>query len=373
MPGPHGTGATAHRFPVRGVVSLFFVLLLGGCSTIGYYAHLAAGEVAVLDARVPMTALIRDPRTDPGLRAHLQLALRAREFASDVLKLPRNKSYTTYADIHRQFVMWNVFATPELSLKPIEHCFLFAGCVAYQGFYRHDRTLALAAALRRQGDDVWIGGVPAYSTLGHFADPLLSTMDDWGNDEMVGTIFHELAHQEYYAQCDTAFNESFATFVQREGLRQWHADNHLPPPDPAAEARQRQFTQLVLAARAKLKALYASNLSDAVKRQRKRQEFSRLRDTYKQLRDTTWHGNPEYDQWFDTPLNNAKLVPFGLYDRGVPAFTALFKRCGEDWNRFFAAVRKIGGESAGQRDAFLAGRKHDGSRAAGQAACQATP
>jgi predicted aminopeptidase len=341
------------RSVARAVVAALLGITLTGCSTIGYYVHLATGEMAVLRARVPITKLIADPDVDPALRTRLQLALRARAFASDTLKLPRNKSYTTYADIHRPFVMWNVFATPALSLQPVEHCFLIAGCVAYQGFYHHDRAEALADKLRRQGDDVWVGGVPAYSTLGHFADPLLSTMDSWSDDEMIGTIFHELAHQQFYAKGDTAFNESFATFVQREGLEQWHAHNHLPPPDPAIARRRRQFTELVLATRDKLQALYASDLSDEAKQKRKAQAFADLRHDYERLRDGEWHGYAGYDHWFDTPINNAKLLPFGLYDRGVPAFAALFKRCDGDWTRFYAAVRKIGGEPAAQRDAFL--------------------
>ncbi len=338
----------------RGLVPLLAAALLGGCTTLGYYAHLAAGEMGVLHARVPITQLIDDPHTDPQLRARLRLALRARAFASDTLKLPRNRSYTTYADIHRPYVMWNVFATPALSVEPVEHCFLFAGCVAYQGFYDLDRARTLADRLAKQGDDVWIGGVPAYSTLGHFADPVLSTMDHWSDDELVGTIFHELAHQEYYVKGDTAFNESFATFVQREGLREWRAASRLPPPDPAAAERERQFTDLVLATRKKLETLYASDLPYTVKLQRKQQTFADLRREYRHLRDISWHGYAGYDHWFDTPLNNAKLVPFGLYDRGVPAFAALFKQCDGDWTRFYAAVRRIGNESAKQRDAFLA-------------------
>ncbi|HET9836448.1 MAG TPA: aminopeptidase [Rhodanobacteraceae bacterium] len=330
------------------------LVLSAGCSTLGYYAHVTAGEMRVLHARKPISKVIADRQTTPALRARLELAQRARTFASDALKLPRNRSFTTYADIHRPFVTWNVFATPALSVQPIEHCFPFAGCVAYQGFFNQNRAKALADKLRDRGDDVWIGGVPEYSTLGHFADPLLSTMDDWSDDEMVGTIFHELAHQQAYVKGDTEFNESFATFVQREGLRAWHAANHLPPPDPASAQRERQFTTLVLDTRDRLKALYASNLPDTTKLQRKQEIFDQLRADYRHLRDTQWHGNREYDHWFDAPLNNARLVPFGLYDRAVPAFAALFKRCGGDWKRFYAAVRKIGDGSAKDRKAFLA-------------------
>jgi predicted aminopeptidase len=337
----------------RALMAAMMGLAMTGCSTLGYYAHLAQGELGVLRARRPIPQVIADPTTPPALRARRELALRARAFASTTHGLPRNRSYTTYADIHRPYVMWNVFATPALSLQPVEHCFPIAGCVAYQGFYHHDRAEALADRLAKRGDDVWVGGVPAYSTLGHFADPLLSTMNHWSDDEMIGTIFHELAHQEVYVKGDTAFNESFATFVQREGLRQWHADNHLPPPDPAVAERQKQFTELVLATRDKLQALYASNAPDPEKRAGKAQAFAGLRREYEHLRDTAWHGSRDYQHWFDGPLNNAKLVPFGLYDRGVPEFAALFERCGRNWARFYAAVRKLGGEPAKQRDAFL--------------------
>jgi len=349
----HKTNARVLRVCWR-VAFLFSALApASGCMTLGYYVHLAAGEAQVLRARKPIPRVIDDPRTSPELRARLQLAQRARAFASNVLKLPRNDSYTTYADIGRSAVMYNVFATPALSLQPIEHCFLFSGCVAYQGFYHLDRAQALADKLRKQGDDVWIGGVPAYSTLGHFADPLLSTMDDWSDDDIVGTIFHELAHQEVYVKDDTEFDESFATFVQREGLREWHAYNHLPPPDPTSDQHERQFTQLVLATRERLKKLYDGDLPDSEKLQRKQQIFQQLRADYEHLRDTQWHGDHSYDDWFATPINNAKLLPFGLYDRTVPAFAALFKRCGSDWAKFYQAVREIGEGSAEQRLKFL--------------------
>ncbi|HJU25238.1 MAG TPA: aminopeptidase [Rhodanobacteraceae bacterium] len=351
----HKANARTLRTIWRCLVSICALAPASGCATLGYYAHLAAGEVQVLRARRPIPRVIADPDTSPELRARLQLAQRARAFASDVLKLPRNRSYTTYANIGRPFVMYNVFATPALSLQPVEHCFPFTGCVAYQGFYRLDRAQAAAGKLRRKGNDVWIGGVPAYSTLGHFADPLLSTMADWSDDDLVGTIFHELAHQQVYARDDTTFNESFATFVQRQGLREWHAYNHLPPPDDEADRRERQFNDLVLGARERLKKLYASDLPDTEKLERKGQVFEQLREDYRHLRDTQWHGDHGYDDWFATPLNNAKLLPFGLYQSAVPAFAALFERCGGDWTRFYAAVREIGEGPPEERKAFLGG------------------
>lgn len=344
-----------HWWLLAVVLAAILIGILAGCTTLGYYSHLAVGEASVLLKRQPIGEVIAAPDTSPKLRERLRLALKARAFASDALKLPRNKSYTLYADIGRPFVMYNVFAAPALSLKPIEHCFPIAGCVAYQGFYHLDRAKKLAAKLRQAGDDVYIGGVPAYSTLGHFADPILSSMNRWSTDELIGTIFHELAHQKLYVEGDTAFNESFATFVEHEGLRQWHAANDLPPPDPTQAHRQHQFTQLVLATRKQLKAVYASSLPDAEKRQRKQAAFTQLRQQYRHLRATVWHGHGDYDHWIESPLNNAKLLPFGLYDQYVSAFATLFQQCHGQWKLFYQRVRAIGKQDAARRQAFLTG------------------
>src|SRR5699024_5475607 len=154
-----------------------------------------------------------------------------------------------------------------------------------------------------------------------------------------------------------AFNESFATFVQREGLRQWHRARHLPPPDPSKARRQREFTQLVLDTRNTLKSVYASALSDAEKRQRKQAAFAHLRQQYRRLRATRWHGHDDYKHWIDTPINNANLLPFGLYDQYVDAFAALFKKCDGDWATFYKRVAFIAAEDPAARKAFL----HKGS------------
>ncbi len=334
---------------LRTLTTLLCTLLLGGC----YYLHLARGEAGVLMKREPIRKVLADPHADPALKRRLRLALRARAFASDHLDLPRNRSYTTYADIDRPFVMYNVFATPPLSLKPIEHCFPIAGCVAYRGYYDKQRAEAAAAKLRKDGDDVYIGGVPAYSTLGHFADPVLSSMDRWSDDELVGTIFHELAHQKLYLKGDTTFNESFATFVQREGLRQWHAAEHMAASDPGAAQRRHRFTELVLATRKRLQSIYASDRSDAAKRRLKKQAFATLRTRYRALREGPWRNHDDYDAWMAQPLNNATLLPFGLYDTEVPAFAALFAQVHGQWPAFFQAVKAISTLPAARRHARL--------------------
>lgn len=329
---------------------------LAGCSALGYYAHLADGQIELLRARQPIAAILDDPAADPALKQRLRQVLVARAWAVTALGLPDNGSYTRYVALDRPYVVWNVFATPPYSLQPVERCFPIAGCLAYQGYYTQARAEQRAAELRAAGNDVHIGGVPAYSTLGWFDDPVISSMMRWDDATLIGTVFHELAHQQLYLQDDTRYNESYASFVEQEGLRQYRASHPQPPLpfDAAAQGRKTQFVRLVLAARARLEAVYAEPLPAAEMALRKAAEFARLRSEYEQLRDGDWNGYRGYDAWFaEDTLNNAKLLPFGLYDEDVPAFAVLYEERQRDWPRFHAEVLRLSKLSRAQRQAEL--------------------
>lgn len=329
------------------------LLLLGGCSSVSYYSQLATGQLQLLNAREPVADVIADPSRDPKLRERLAQALQARTFASEHLHLPDNQSYRLYADIGRPYVVWNVFATAEFSLDPVTHCFPIAGCVAYRGYYDQGAARGEAALQKLDGHDVYVSGVEAYSTLGWFDDPIMSSMMKWGTERLTTLIFHELAHQRFYVKDDSEFNESYANFVEQEGTRQWRAARGLPPEVSSETRRRDQFTQLVLDTRERLRQLYAQPLPDDAMRERKAAEFERLRLDYRQMRDTQWAGDKRYDAWINAPMNNARLLPFGLYDQWVPAFAALFKRVNGDWVAFYQAVEKLGGLPIDERRAAL--------------------
>ncbi len=335
------------------LVPLLAALLLNGCSSAAYYGQLAEGQWQLLRARQPVAQVMADPATSPQLRARLEHAEQARAFASQQLKLPDNRSYRVYADLGRRYVVWNVFATPELSLQPVTHCFPIAGCVAYRGYYQQGAARGAAALMRQHGMDVYVGGVEAYSTLGWFDDPILSSMVGWGDERLATLIFHELAHQRFYVQDDTEFNESFATFVEQEGTRQWRVARGLAAVGENHGPQRDQFIRLVLASRERLQAMYAGPLDDAHKRQAKQAEFERLRQEYQQLRDAQWGGDKRYDAWMYGPMNNAKLLPFGLYDQWVPAFAAVFREVGGDWLRFYERVEQLGRLPIADRKAAL--------------------
>ncbi len=326
------------------------LLATTGCAHLGYYAHLARGQMELLSRRVPIEQIVGDPQRDPELRRRLALVLDARRFAVTDLHLPDNDSYTLYADLGRSFAVWNVLATPEFSLAPVESCFPIAGCVAYRGHYSRERAQAQAAALRAKGYDVVVGGVPAYSTLGWFDDPVLNTMLHWSDAVLVATVFHELVHQQLYVTDDTVFNESMARFVEQQGLREYFAAGRIDETASALQrSRQRDFTRLMLDTRQRLTQIYSLPLSAGAMRARKAAEFRRLKSRYAELRDTQWNGDPAYDGWFDAELNNASLLSFGLYDQFVPAFERIYEQVGRDWPRFHAACRALGALPADAR------------------------
>ena len=333
--------------------ALLMLFLLGGCSSLDYYSQLASGQWRLLHAREPVAEVIADPNSAPALREHLIKSQQARVFASRQLHLPDNPSYRLYVDVGRPYVVWNVFATGAFSLDPVTHCFPVAGCVAYRGYYSQGAARGEAALQRQAGMDVYVSGVETYSTLGWFDDPILSSMLSRGDERMAALIFHELAHQRFYVKDDTEFNESYANFVEQEGARQWRVARGLAPQSLAASKQNDQFIQLVLDARERLKTLYGQPLSAEVMRERKAAEFERLRRDYRQMRDTQWAGDKRFDPWINAPMNNAKLLPFGLYDQWVPAFAALFKQVNGDWSAFYSAVEKLGALPMEQRKAAL--------------------
>ncbi|WP_368310588.1 aminopeptidase [Luteibacter sp. CQ10] len=335
------------------------VVLLAGYRSLGYYAHVAHGQASLIVHRRSIEAVVDDPKTPDATRRRLALAAEARRFASSALGLPGNRSYTYYVQLDRPWVAWNVFATPELSVAAVQHCFPIAGCVAYRGYFREDLARREAERERALGHDVSIGEVPAYSTLGWFADPVLSSMLRWDDDTLVGTIFHELAHQKIYVKNDSSFNESYATFVENEGVRQWRRSRGLAAPDEKGDRLEHGFTAQVLALRDRLKAIYAQPWGDDAKRVAKAEEFEDFRGRYLAWRDGEAGGDRRYDRWMAQPLNNARLLPFGLYDTWVPSFAALFDGVGREWPSFYAAVARLAALSPTDRTRELERLKHD--------------
>ena len=341
------------RIPI--IVTAIF--LASGCETLSYYSQAIRGQLGLMGAARPIEAWLADPATPPELRERLEAASRMREFASRSLALPDNGSYASYAELGRPYAVWNVYAAPRFSVEAKQECFPFAGCVSYRGFFSEEDARRHAARLREEGNDVYLGGVPAYSTLGWLDDPLLSTFIRYPDVQLARLMFHELAHQRVYLKGDTAFNESFAVAVEEEGVRRWLERNGTPAErDAYAAVRQRRadFVRLVLRYQERLDALYRETLPDEAKREGKRKRLAEMDADYRALKERSWGGFAGYDRWFDGGVNNAKLASVATYEELVPAFRALLAREQGDLPRFYAAVKALAALDKPQRDRELA-------------------
>jgi len=345
--------AIARSKLTRRLPILLPALLVTACSSVQYYAQAVSGHLDIVARERPIKVLLADHDTAADLRRKLDIVLEVRRFATAHLGLPDTGSYLSYADLERPYVAWNVFAAAELSLKPHEWCFPFAGCVSYRAYFSKADALAYAAELARTGDDVYIAGTQAYSTLGWFADPVLNTFIQGPDLNIPRLIFHELAHQKLYVKNDSAFNEGFAVAVEREGLRRWV--NSEGNERSREELRRQQGAEdrmiaEILNARAQLADVYAQPITDQEKRIRKAAVYVTLQE---RLRALGVRGGGFGGAIPEQRLNNAYLVAASTYYQYVPAFDALLAEKGGDLSAFYRAVAMLGELPKPERQAQL--------------------
>jgi predicted aminopeptidase len=330
-------------------------VLVAGCTQLGYYVQAAHGQFSLLSDAKPIDAWLADPAVGDKLKIKLAKVKEIRRFAADELGLPDNGSYTSYADLKRPFVLWNVVAAPELSMTPAQWCFPIAGCVNYRGYYSKEEAQSFADGLRSSGYDVQVAGVPAYSTLGWFNDPVLSSFIQYPDGELARLVFHELAHQVVYAPNDSKFNESFAVAVEEVGVERWMAkygDDKMRQGYAAYERRKQDFLALLLKYRRQLESNYARQASKDEKRKLKADIFQALKDEYQTLK-VAWGGYTGYDRWFAEPLSNAHLSSVATYHDFVPGFRALLAQ-EKNLGKFYKTVKHLAMLDKNARHAQLA-------------------
>jgi predicted aminopeptidase len=335
--------------------ALCFALILfaplPGC----YVMHAANGQRDVMSRRQPIPQVVADPATPAPVRSQLERVIEIREFAVGELALPDNGSYRSYADVGRPYVVWNVFAAPEFSVEPRRWCFPIAGCVAYRGYFSEEKAAGFASRLARQGYDVYVAGVPAYSTLGHFDDPVLNTMIGWSDVQLAAIIFHELAHQLLYVPSDSAFNEAFASIVEDEGVRRWLVRSGRGQDLNAYRERRRRYLELVELfenAQRRLARLYAEDKPEEQMRREKQLVFAELRREYA-ARKGEVNNRAAFDAWFENGPNNAHLVSVATYQACVPGLLTLLAEAGNDLPEFYARARELTEKSNAARRAQL--------------------
>jgi len=325
------------------------------CQSVEYYSQAINGQCRILLDRQPISAIIDDGEAPLDLRTRLKFILRVREFAETTLQLPVNNHYLAYVDVQQPYVAWNVFAAPEFSLVPKTWCYPIAGCAAYRGYFSENNARQYAEMLRNQGYDVFVGGVTAYSTLGWMDDPVLSTFLRLTETRTAALIFHELAHQIVYVEDDSAFNESFATAVEQEGLRRWRNQpegSHMDGDYFRDYQRHLQFVRLIMKYRQELDSLYQTAISPTAKRAKKALIFTELHNEYEQIKAQQFEMSA-YDGWMNEPLNNARIVSVATYHDFVPAFHRMMEAHGGNLTQFYLACKTLAQKTKAERDYIL--------------------
>ena len=340
---------------MRTLLLLLISALLAGCETLSYYNHVAAGQLKLLWGRESIDTVIASDKTSPELKRQLQTVQSLRAFAIKQLQLPDNKSYLSYQDTGRPYVVWNVFAAPELAVNPKQWCFPIAGCVSYKGFFSEAEAQQYSQQLQQQGYEVYVAGVPAYSSLGWFDDPVLNTFVYWPDWRLAALLFHELAHQQLYLKGDTTFSESFARAVEIEAVTQWlnqQGKIELTKSYLKHIAMRDEFSDGLLLLRNKLQQVYQGAGDEEYKRQQKQRLIQQYQNQIYPEFENRWH-NVQYRPWVMSDLNNAKLVTISSYYQWQPAFQQLLKQQQGDWRQFYNAAAAMAKQPKEQREQLL--------------------
>ena len=310
---------------------------LSACSNISYLAQGASGHLTLMSKREPISQVLKSETLSKKRRKQITEVQSIRQFAHERLKLPKNGSYTSFVELDREAVTWNIVATRKYSINPIQTCFPIGGCVSYLVYFNKARAEREAAKHKKLGHDVHIIPSPAYSTLGFFDDPIVSTMFSGSISSTADVVFHELGHQRLYRKNNSAFNEAFASAIGEEGTRLWLQENHpksLKAYNDHVKKRW-QFFNLLLNTSEELKKFYALKQTNVERAKGKKQIFTLLKQRYAKLK-AEWDGDKRFDRWFTKhPLNNAKLAVIGVYYKLVPEFSKRLRTFNYDFEKFY--------------------------------------
>ncbi|HET6565146.1 MAG TPA: aminopeptidase [Xanthomonadales bacterium] len=335
---------------------LLSLLFIASCSTASYYHQAISGHLSLMHQRQDIDKLMADPQTNPGLATQLQLAQDILGYAERNLQLDAHGSYRQVVITGQPAVSWNVVAAAEFSVDPKTWCFPVAGCVPYRGYFKQHKAEEYAHTLQEQGFDVDVSPVTAYSTLGWFDDPLLDTMFQYSPAQLAGVLIHELAHQKLYVAGDTAFNESFAEFVESLGVEQWlQQTERLQELQDWNLRRQAepQFNALLSGGRESLRQLYASGLDTSAMREQKQAALRAMKAEYQRMVSEEWQGRDYFGGWMAGELNNARLALANSYNGGACAFAALYQQAGGQLDGFYELAEIKAKLSPEQREAWL--------------------
>lgn len=282
---------------------------------------------------------------NPETRAFLEEVLAIKTFAVEELGLSDNNNYTRYVEIDGNYLVDVVTACEELSFLPKTWKFPVVGEVPYKGFYQRKDAEWLARRLNKEGYDVWVRKVDAFSTLGYFSDPVYSFMIDYPVYQLADLIIHEQTHATIFIKDHMQFNEELATFVGSEGalvyLSRSRGDAEVIETELAVSRQDReQFYSIMRGLYSRLNTVYTSPLERSEKIRGKKEIITAfqqdIRENYNE-----YFATDTYRYIANIDLNNAHIISWNIYTRDLSLYYEIYRSLGSDLNRFIKEVEGV--------------------------------
>jgi len=319
---------------------------------LGYFWHLTKGQMSLLWRAKPISRVLKDKDLDPQIRKRLEIFEGIRQFAKDEIGLAASRNYTTYVDIGRGPVSWNLVVCAKDQLTPKRWTYPVVGTVPYRGYFHQAEAEAERDRYEAEGYDTYLRPVSAYSTLGWFPDPILSTMLRYDEADLADLVIHELTHATLWIEGDVTFNESLASFVGEAGALIWLEKKYGKDAPVVLEVRDARADAVVFRLfmheiATQLDSLYQSDLDRETKIIRRQAVFEGAKETYftLPLRTNLYDGFPQWE------LNNARMALYRVYRARTDIFQRVYEAVEERLPNAIAVFKKC--ETARDPAGFL--------------------
>jgi predicted aminopeptidase len=327
-------------------LSLFIALLsLSGCQ-IGYLMKSAYSQADLLRRRVPIEVALKDSHLTDDQKRKLVLASDAHTFAETDLGLAHTKSYTSFVQLDGPYVTWVVSASAKDELKHYLWHYPVVGEMPYKGFFEPNGAKALADDLKSEGLDTYIRGVSAYSTLGWFRDPVLSSMLLYKDYELVSTIIHETTHATVFIKSEADFNERLAEFIGQKGAEAFYLKRE--GPDGAMLKRMRDdaydetlFGEFISRELDGIEAWYKERKGTPIPEDIRQARLKSIQTKFVTELKPRLRDHENFARFEKAEVNNARLLTYRLYFQDLSQFQKVFDKLGHDFSKMLDFCRSL--------------------------------
>lgn len=326
--------------------AILLVVFASGCQ-LGYLWHVSYSHMAMLNSEVPVKKILKSESLSADQRKKIELSQEVRQFSFAKLGLKESKNYTDYVDLKRPYVTYAVMASYKWKLEPYLWSFPIIGKAPYKGFYSEKMAQEEASAMQKKNFDVYVRGVSAFSTLGKLTDPLLSSMLNYSEHDLVNTIIHELVHTTLFIKDNIDFNERLAVFVANKGTEIFYREKEGAASKTLALIKDENkddelFSKFITRELNDLKNWYLNyNVESAVTDEAARKvRFQLIKDHFNaevapNLKTAT------YLNFTKNELNNARLGTYQTYMKDLDVFENVFVKNGSSVQVFLKKCAEL--------------------------------